>query len=259
MPYRWDVAAKRYRDTDTGRFLSRDSARTMVDDSLRAGRSATGTLAGLVADGTISAADWRDKMRQEIKEEYIRQYLSAKGGRSQMTPADWGSIGGMLTEQYKYLDGFYADVLSGEMSEAAIAARAGMYINSAREANERAYSRSQGIPDGGLPAYPADGSSECLTNDKCSWEIDAVKGDNGQISHWNAYWRLSDAEHCPTCLERAGGWNPYVVEAGARSRRVVRRFAPDLNWAHGGSCTCGYCAETDRAGAGGRVGDWQRK
>lgn len=251
MPYRWDVAAKRYRDTDTGRFLSRDSARTMVDDSLRAGRSATGTLAGLVADGTISAADWRDKMRQEIKEEYIRQYLSAKGGRSQMTPADWGSIGGMLTEQYKYLDGFYADVLSGDMSEAAIAARARMYVNSAREANERAYSRSQGLPD--LGRYPGSGSTPCLTNCRCFLEITETEGG------WNVYWKLGDSEHCDGCVELAAQWNPLFVPSTARGLEILRRVAPDLNWAHGGSCACGYCAEADRAGVGGRVGDWQKK
>jgi len=244
MPaYRWDVVAKRYRDTDTGRFLSREKALEFVDGSLQAGRSATGTLAGLVADGKISPTDWRDKMRQEVKDEYIRQYLSAIGGLAVMTQADWGSVGGMLKEQYKYLDKFYGEVAAGNLSEGQIAARAGMYINSAREANERAHGRSQGMPDGSLPAYPADGSSECLTNDKCSWEIEPVLADDRTVSHWNAFWRLSDAEHCSTCLERAAGWNPYVVKAGSRARPVVRRFAPDLTWRHGASCVCGFCAE----------------
>lgn len=244
MPaYRWDVGAKRYRDTDTGRFLSREKALEYVDGALQAGRTATGTLANLVAEGTISAADWRDKMRQEIKDEYIRQYLSARGGLSQMTQADWGSIGGMLTEQYKYLDKFYGEVAAGNLTKGQIAARAGMYINSAREANERAHGRSQGLPDGSLPAYPADGSSECLTNDRCRWEIETVLADDKSVSHWNAHWRLSASEHCPTCLDRAAAWNPYVVKAGARAIAPVRRFAPDLTWRHGGSCTCGYCTE----------------
>ena len=257
MPYRWEVGAKRYRDTETGRFLSRESALQMVDESLRAGRSATSTLAGMVADGTISAADWRDKMRQEIKGEYIRQYLSAIGGLAVMTQADWGSIGGMLVEQYKYLDGFYADVAGGNLTEGQIAARAGMYINSAREANERAHGRSQGMPEGALPAHPADGSSECLTNDRCHWEIETVLADDRTVSHWNAYWRLSDAEHCSTCLERATSWSPYVVKAGARSHNTVRRFAPDYTWKHGRSCVCGHCSEARRSAPEGRVASWQ--
>ncbi len=189
MPaYRWDVGAKRYRDTDTGRFLSREKALEYVDGALQAGRTATGTLANMVAEGTISAADWRDKMRQEVKDEYIRQYTSARGGVAVMTQADWGSIGGMLKEQYTYLDKFYGEVAAGNLTEGQIAARAGMYINSAREANERAHGRSQGMPD--LDRYPGSGSTPCLTNCACFLTIETTK------DGWDVYWKLGDAEHC---------------------------------------------------------------
>ena len=235
MPaYRWDVGAKRYRDTDTGRFLSREKALEYVDGALQAGRTATGTLANLVAEGTISAADWRDKMRQEIKDEYIRQYLSARGGLSQMTQADWGSVGGMLKEQFRYMEKFYSEVAAGNLTEGQIAARAGMYINSAREANERAHGRSQGMPD--LDRYPGSGSTECLTNCKCHLRIETT------TDGWDIYWTLSDSEHCDGCLELAASWSPLKVKASNRAANL-RRFAPDLTWRHGPSCVCGYCAE----------------
>jgi hypothetical protein len=56
-----------------------------------------------------------------------------------MTYADWGSIGGMLAEQYGHLDNFAA--VLGDLSEAQIMARSKMYINSGREAYERAHAR----------------------------------------------------------------------------------------------------------------------
>jgi hypothetical protein len=46
------------------------------------------------------------------------------------------------------------------------------------------------------------------TNCKCRWEIvpvDKKKGD------YDAYWRMSDAEHCQTCIERAQRWNPLRI------------------------------------------------
>jgi hypothetical protein len=44
-----------------------------------------------------------------------------------------------------------------------------------------------------------------LTNCQCRWEI-VDRGD-----HWDCYWRLGIAEHCPDCVERARNWNPLTI------------------------------------------------
>ena len=114
-----------------------------------------------------------------------------------MAAEDWGSIGGMLKEQYGWLKGFYQEVLAGDLSEAAIAMRARMYINSAREAYERALGRvaaragmdeeswatgfvrtehcedclgyeAEGWQEIGHFPTPGDGSTICLTSCHCS-------------------------------------------------------------------------------------------
>jgi len=64
-----------------------------------------------------------------------------RGGLGAMTQADWGSIGGMLKEQYRYLAEFAKAIAEGKLSEAQILARSRMYINSSREAFERAKAR----------------------------------------------------------------------------------------------------------------------
>lgn len=140
MTWQWSLSASRYRDSVTGRFLSRARALEFVTASIAATDDVVATLGSFVASDTpsISSDDWRTAMRQEIKDEYIRQYLLGRGGIEQMTQADWGSIGGSLAEQYRRLDVFRDEIAAGELSEAQVKARSRMYINSARESYERA-------------------------------------------------------------------------------------------------------------------------
>lgn len=147
-------------------------------------------------------------MRQEIKDEYIRQYILGRGGREQMTSADWGSIGGDLAFQYRKLDEFTAQIEEGLISEAQAVARARMYTNSARQAFEKADIRARGLPE--LPQYPADGNQICLSNCNCFWRIVDVIVD-GVLIGWDCFWELRPAEHCDTCLENNSKWNPFEV------------------------------------------------
>ena len=171
--YGWSESAKRYRDLETGRFVPRETVLSYVEASIEATSSATASLAEYVAGDVLSPGDWRLLMRREIKDEYVRQYVLGKGGVAQMTQADWGSIGGMLKEQYGYLDDFARQVAQGTLSEAQIRARAQMYIRSAREAYERAHSRV----------------ADAAGMDEVAW-----------VLNWNA-------ENCPDCQDYADmGW-----------------------------------------------------
>lgn len=229
----WDEKSHRYHDSETGRYISAADVRGYVQDSLDAARMApaatleggvvsTGTdmLANLVGNGLLNPADWEAAMRAEIKREYIRQYLLGIGGEGSMTAQDWGSIGGMIADQYRYLDDFADLVAAGELSEGQIRARAAMYVNSAREAFERAQARAWGIPEGALPAYtdgrtayPGDGQTICLTNCNCSWVLTDVYDDDGALIGWDCYWTLGPVktDHCDDCETNASKWNPFEV------------------------------------------------
>ena len=158
-----------------------------------------------LTEGRLSVQYWQQQMRQEIKREYIRQYLAGRGGVEQMTPKDWGSIGGAIAEQYRYLDRFAQEIADGNLTEGQIRMRSSMYINSAREAFERAKERAAaearldevrwvlGIAEhcedcvalsnlgwraakpwpfkvGGRNAYPGSGATRCKTNCRCHTE-----------------------------------------------------------------------------------------
>lgn len=163
----------RYRDKDTGQFASADDVYDWGLISIREAQDDARLFAGLLADGSIDVGEWERRMRDVVKGEYVRQYLLGRGGREQMVAADYGSIGGMLAEQYGWLDDFAAEIAAGELSEAQIAQRADMYLNSSREAFERAKERAQ-------------------------------KEETKEMR-----WNLTAAESCPDCVKLAGmGWQP---------------------------------------------------
>lgn len=114
-----------------------------------------------------------------------------------LSRAERDEIKRAVVGQVPYLRNFAADVAAGRLSDAQIAARAGLYAGATRA------SYSKGRWSGrGLPAYPADGGTACLVNCKCSWV------ERGGMM----YWELGTAEHCPDCESRAAQWRPWRGE-----------------------------------------------
>lgn len=194
MPVTWEPTSSRYRG-ENGRFVSRETVLGYVRESIVASGDVTRTLAERVAGGQLSSREFLTVFKTEIKDEYIRQYVAGRGGLGSMTQSDWGKLGSMLKEQYKFADGFAADV--GKLSEAQIVNRAGMYIESANQAFEAGYRRSiiesgnfteerwelggsaQPCSDctgyaalgwqplGSLPTLPAAGGTKCKSRCQC--------------------------------------------------------------------------------------------
>lgn len=173
--WKWLAKAKRFFESVANRILGKGEQLDIVQESIDLSGVASDLFAGYTSQGALSAGDFRSLFREELKREYIRQYLIGIGGRGQMKPEDWGSVGGMLADQYRYMEGFLDEIMAGNLSEAQIIARARMYINSTREAFERAHGRN----------------AEKLGMSEEKWIIDPA------------------AENCPDCLQNASqGWQP---------------------------------------------------
>ncbi len=128
-----------------GRLVPRLQVQRWVNASISA--VPVGEWAAQLMAGTLDVGTWQERMRGEIKREVIRQYLLGRGGVEKMTPADYGSCGGMIADQYRYLDDFADEIADGLLSEGQIRRRSEMYINSAREAFERAKERAAAEAD----------------------------------------------------------------------------------------------------------------
>jgi len=102
---------------DNGQWASRKQIEGWVSDAVAMADSGTDELARMIGDVQIDSRSWETSMRQQILEAYKQQYMLGKGGIEQMTAQDWGSIGGMVADQYRYLDRFAQQIADGLLSE----------------------------------------------------------------------------------------------------------------------------------------------
>jgi len=135
--FEWRSKLAQFWNRTVGRLVTRLQVRDVSREVLE--KSLAQEWARAAANGDMSVQAWHQAMRDEIRKNVIEQYLAGRGGTGPMTKAEYGRIGAVIKEQYKWLDRFAAQMEAGEVSEGAAANRARMYINSAWEANERAY------------------------------------------------------------------------------------------------------------------------
>lgn len=150
---------------------------------------------GLVG-GQLSAVEWHNSVARELFAYHLATYAEASGqDERDALQAVKKIVGG----QVDYLNSFTDAVEAGEYEdrEDALRARLAMYAGSLKE------SYSRGATSGmDLPAYPGDGSSECLGNCGCEWDV----RDDG------AWWVRGKDDSCATCVERSNTWTPYAGE-----------------------------------------------
>jgi len=143
-----------------------------------------------------------------MKEFYIVSGVAAKGGDwGAMTPRNWGRIGGHLRWSYATLGNFANDIYDFLEKEGRfpgnLEMRADHYRGRAKAIFHKTLAIVQEWPD--LPAYPGDGSTQCLSNCLCNWVVERTP------DAWHCYWTLGLAEHCQDCVARSQIWNPLVI------------------------------------------------
>lgn len=198
----WDGSVKRYREKN-GRFLAESRVVQFRDNALNLATKRATQYAEQVADGTITPAAFKTKMRRAIKDVYGAEYAFGRGGFKNMTADDWDKVGQAVRRQFDYLDNFVAQIEKGEVSAAQIANRAKMYTDSAVLAHSRGVEASWGIT---LPSHPTLGTP-CGSRCRCAWSI--VIEDGATV----AYWRLGGDDPCDGCATRAASWNPWKPKA----------------------------------------------
>lgn len=181
-------------------------------------------LAEMLIGGEITPREWEERMAQEIKGLHLTAYVTGRSGRwEDMTSQDYGSVGGVLRKQYRYLRRWRAQLSEPGVLELTdvegVVNRAKLYGAASSSTFERGHGAENGIPPGTLPAYPGDGTTLCLTNCKCWWSIRVISKERGDF---DANWRLGPAEHCRTCRARAKDWLGLRIRGG----ELVDGYAP---------------------------------
>lgn len=206
---RWvfDARTGRYRNELTGRFLPAARIQEMRDTLLAAAALRVVGLADDLERGKLDVGAWEREMRDAIKLIFGAQYVFGRGGLNAMQAADWLLLGELVKQQHQFLRDFADDVVAGKLSAPRLRVRASLYVGSSVQAHEAGKSAAWGVE---LPAQPADGSSECLANDRCSWHL-RRRSDGNVEATWVAD---LDERTCKTCRKRAKDWNPLILVPG---------------------------------------------
>lgn len=131
--YEWVESAGRYRNLINGQWVSWDTVRSALEQTLSASQSTITTVSQKLVDGSISLAQWQLEMEKQVKLVNVISSALARGGWAQMTPSDWGWVGQRVRTQYQYLRNFANDIANGKQAlNGRLVLRARMYAQSAR-------------------------------------------------------------------------------------------------------------------------------
>ena len=204
--WEWNQSTHRYRNTQTNRVITENTLIGLRDNLVESWRGRVQSLADDLVAGRLTIQEWTFAMRREVSNIFSSEYLLAKGGRNAIFQADLDAIQEMLTTQYSFLQNFAEEVRAGDLSQAQIAARAELYMESATQSHERGKAARHGLV---LPQYPGDGSQICGARCKCRWDIDET--DDEYLCTW-----LLNAlpKHCDSCLSNAATWKPLIIPKG---------------------------------------------
>lgn len=91
------------------------------------------TIAKKLNTGKINLAEWQIQTAEKLKTAHILAAAIGKGGRREMKPSDWGKVGALIREQYKYLNNFAREIERGKLSPNRLEFRAASYSKAVRE------------------------------------------------------------------------------------------------------------------------------
>lgn len=110
----WNAIAGRYYDLATGRFVKFVEVGVAIEDVVIETRAGMSALTDKLIASEISLAEWQGGMMDLIKRGNNLSAIAARGGVWQMSPSDWGAVGNLTKEQYKYLRNFAEEISSGK-------------------------------------------------------------------------------------------------------------------------------------------------
>ena len=175
--YRWAPNAGstgRYVNRATGRYVSELTVRADLDTYIANKATRFDALANQLRNREISLADWQLQMRNEMRTAHNAAAMVAKGGREQMTHADWGRTGRELRSQYEYLDKWAAQIASGEAPmDGRLNARATLYGDASRgtyEQSKRAQAADKGNEEEIRILHAAESCVDCIQYAALGWQ-----------------------------------------------------------------------------------------
>ncbi|MEO0595076.1 MAG: hypothetical protein AAF126_03100 [Chloroflexota bacterium] len=163
LPYNYDNSTQRWRDPNTGRFVSEDVVVAEMRTHVEATYSTLDSLTERLYSGSITVQQWQVAVASELKDAHLAQSMFANGGRNNMTPVEYGRVGGVLADEYRYLQNFAEQIARGEISEAQARARIRQYGNATKQSYWREYTQRREYVRWNL--QPGESCADCIALD----------------------------------------------------------------------------------------------
>jgi hypothetical protein len=193
VTYTWDATFGQYRD-EAGKLVSFGFVRRNIERTLAVTESEIARITRSLVRGEISLVDWQLRMRDTIKALHTLSGAVGRGGRAQMTPAEWGRVGAATRKEYAFLNRLARQIEQGQVKlDESLIRRARSYTIPARGLYTNNEKRTQGelgrlvlrvlharesCPDcealnarGYIPEQeqPALGTQQCRQYDRCTF------------------------------------------------------------------------------------------
>ena len=133
MPLEFDDKTFRYRDTETGKFVPHTQVKSQSEEIATRLQNRLLKRTKQLENGVISLEDWKDFMKNAMKEAHIVSGTLGAGGKNYLNKnpeyksRTFGVIGNELKNQYKALDKFAEQIKNGTQTPAQIEARVKHY------------------------------------------------------------------------------------------------------------------------------------
>ena len=130
--FKWEKNSNRYRNKETGRFISKEAVYTLTQKRIEYVKGDLGSVGQLLLDGKINLKAWQQQTAETLKILHTQQYLLGVGGQKALQKSDYLEVGRELKSQYQYLRNFAIDLTQGKMTPAQFSARLAMYADAAK-------------------------------------------------------------------------------------------------------------------------------
>jgi hypothetical protein len=100
----------RYRDLGTGRFVARADIVSLLEARVASLENRLTALTTAAVEGKLAPAYFAEQMRTELRRSHLQARAVGAGGIDKLTPADYGSVGRKLRDDYARVANLARDI-----------------------------------------------------------------------------------------------------------------------------------------------------
>jgi hypothetical protein len=208
--YSWSRSVGRYRSDDSGRFVARADVVGLLQAQTDGLEGRVGALTQALIEGNLAPAYYAEQVSTELRRAHLQQVALAAGGWDRLTPADYGSVGRKLRDDYARVLNMATDATNGTVTLPQALNRVSGWAGNARLGYWEALRRHAEVDANSVLLDKrnlgvAEHCRDCLTYHEQGWQPSGVLPVPGQASQCTTHCRCTMTSRTVPVSE-AGEW-----------------------------------------------------